>query len=105
MMTAKKTGRGGARQGAGRPAKLSYPLDGALNNTTYADPLAFLNAAMNDPKLQFRLRVDAAKAMLAYMHPKIGEGGKKEKAKDAAAKAASGKFTMVRPPSLKLIND
>jgi phage terminase small subunit len=99
-----KTGRGGARLGAGRPLKAPYPLEGALNRMTFDDPLAFLAAAMNDPSLDLRLRVDAAKSMLVYLHPRVGEGGKKDQREDAAKKAAKGKFSPARSPKLVVDN-
>lgn len=93
-----KPGRsGGARPGAGRPPKEPTILEVAA---TYKDPLKFLEAVMNDSQTDAKMRVDAAKAMLPYVHQKLGEGGKKDAAADAAKKAASGKFAPSAPPKL-----
>lgn len=88
---------GGARPGAGRPPKDKDILEIAA---TYDDPLKFLKAVMNDSATEAKMRVDAAKAMLPYVHQKLGEGGKKDAAADAAKKAGSGKFSPSAPPKL-----
>lgn len=92
-----KPGRsGGARPGAGRPPKEPDILQVAA---TYDDPLKFLKAVMNDASTDAKMRVDAAKAMLPYVHQKLGEGGKKEAKQDAAEKVAA-RFTSAPPPRL-----
>jgi phage terminase small subunit len=70
--------------------------------TTFTDPKAFLIAAMNDGRTEPKLRVDAAKALMPFVHAKVGEAGKKDAKADAAKKAAS-KFGALAPP-LKLVN-
>jgi phage terminase small subunit len=67
----------------------------------HSDPKAFLLAAMNDGELEPKLRIDAAKALMPFTHSKLGEGGKKDAAADAAKKAAN-KFTST-PPPLKVV--
>lgn len=71
----------------------------------YDDPLEFLRDVMNDPTKDILTRKDAAKSMLPYIHPKKGEGGKKD-ARNAAAKAAAGasKFGAMTPPKLVVNN-
>jgi phage terminase small subunit len=54
---------------------------------------------MNDPAAEPRARIDAAKALLPYTYPKLGEGGKKEQTADAAKKVA-GRFAAAAPPKL-----
>jgi len=70
----------------------------------HSDPMAFLKAAMNDLKLDPRMRIDAAKAMLPYTHRKLGEEGKKDERQKAAENAAKGgsKFAPP-PPPLRLV--
>ncbi|WP_186183755.1 terminase small subunit [Burkholderia gladioli] len=68
--------------------------------TNFTDPKAFLIAAMNDGRTEPKLRVDAAKALLPFMHQKLGEGGKKDAQKDAAKKAGGGRFASAAPPKL-----
>lgn len=68
------------------------------------DPKTWLLAAMKNPLLDPRQRIDAAKAALPYCHQKLGEGGKKEQKQDAAKKAAGGKFATSAPPKLVVNN-
>lgn len=71
----------------------------------YSDPLEFLKAVANDPGQDMKLRVDAAKAWVPYVHGKIGEQGKKDAKKKAAGEAvAGGKFgAPPRPPHLRVV--
>jgi phage terminase small subunit len=66
----------------------------------YSDPQDYLMAAMNDPQLETRFRMDAAKTLMPFKHPKVGEGGKKDAQKDAAKKAGGGRFASTAPPKL-----
>ncbi|MBJ9687508.1 terminase small subunit [Burkholderia vietnamiensis] len=70
---------------------------------TYKDPKDFLLAAMNDQLTEPKLRIDAAKSLMPFMHQKLGEGGKKEAQAEAAKKAAS-KFGALMPPKLVVNN-
>lgn len=81
--------------------EISLPDLGKL----YSDPLEFLEAVANDPKQDMKLRVDAAKAWVPYVHGKIGEQGKKDAKKKAAGEAlAGGKFgAPPRPPHLRVV--
>ncbi len=94
------TGRGGARAGAGRPPKAPYPLDGTLNSEAYFDPAKFLLAIVNDPAIETRLRVEAAKALLPFTHRRLNWMGKKEVQEIDAKEAGSGKFKASAPPKL-----
>lgn len=87
---------GGARPGAGRPKKTPEIIDLSVQ---YDDPEKFLRAVMNDSATDAKLRVDAAKALMPYIHVRKGEGGKKEQQADAAKKVAS-KFAAAAPPKL-----
>ena len=69
---------------------------------TFTDPKAFLIATMNDYDADAKLRVDAAKALMPFIHPRKGEGGKKEEKEDAAKKAGRGKFGAAPPPPTHL---
>lgn len=89
----------GKARGAGVPAPATtappaiegpkFDLNAALMHT---DPKAFLLAAMNDTELEEKLRIDAAKSLLPFMHKKLGEGGKKDGQADAAKAAGAGRF-------------
>jgi len=73
----------------------SFDLARAL---TFTDPKAFLIAAMNDPEAEAKLRVDAAKALMPFMHQRKGETGKKEDKQNAAEQAAAGMYGTSKPP-------
>jgi phage terminase small subunit len=66
----------------------------------HKDPKVFLLALMNDLEADVRIRADAAKALMPFMHNKLGEGGKKDQQQDAAKKIAGGKFAAAAPPRL-----
>jgi phage terminase small subunit len=70
----------------------------------HSDPKIFLLAAMNDVALDGKLRIDAAKALMPFVHGKIGEGGKKEIKQDAAKQAGTGRFASSAPPKLVVNN-
>ncbi|MCP3721740.1 terminase small subunit [Paraburkholderia sp. CNPSo 3272] len=71
--------------------------------TSFMDPKAFLIAAMNDGRTEPKLRVDAAKALMPFVHAKVGETGKKD-AKGAAAEKAANKFAALAAPKLIVNN-
>ena len=64
----------------------------------FSDPKEFLLATMNDFETDSKLRVDAAKALMPFIHPRKGEGGKKEEKENAAKFASKGKFGASLPP-------
>lgn len=66
---------------------------------TFSDPKAFLLAAMNDQETEPKLRIDAAKTLMPFVHAKVGEAGKKEQ-RDAAAKKVASRFAPAAPPKL-----
>ncbi|WP_198116915.1 hypothetical protein [Massilia rhizosphaerae] len=96
QMTGKPGRSGGARPGAGRPKKQPVTLPLAVH---YDDPLVFLKAVMNDPGTEAKMRVDAAKALMPFVHVKKGEGGKKEQ-KQADAEKVASKFSQAAAPRL-----
>lgn len=56
-----------------------------------ADPLAYLRSVWTDENEDPKLRIDAAKAAMPYVHGRIAPAGKKEdKAQAAKATASSG---------------
>lgn len=87
---------GGARPGAGRKPKEPAIL---VLAATYDDPEKFLRAVMNDSGSEAKLRVDAAKALMPYIHAKKGEGGKKE-ARQAEAQKVASRYAPAAPPKL-----
>jgi phage terminase small subunit len=92
---------GGARPGAGRPKGSLNLATREANEAAAAlpvcdDPLQWLQTLMADSRQDARLRVDAAKALLPFMHAKAGEGGKKDEANKAAKRASKASL---HPPS------
>ena len=87
---------GGVRPGAGRPKKEPTFLQLAA---TYDDPEKFLRAVMNDSGSEDKIRVDAAKALMPYVHSRKSDAGKKEQRTEAAKKVA-GRFSAAAPPKL-----
>lgn len=57
----------------------------------YDDPKDMLLDVMNMGALPIAIRADAAKQLMPYCHARIGEMGKKEKAKDKAMDVVGGK--------------
>lgn len=70
----------------------------------YEDPAEFLTDLMNNPMEDIKLRKEAAAALLPYKHKKLGEGGKKDAAQEAANKVATGRFAPKAPPKLVVNN-
>ena len=97
-------GGGGARPGAGRkpqpkePQRLDIPVP-VGETLAHKDPKVFLLALMNDYEADIKLRADAAKALMPFVHAKIEAGVKDAKA-EAAKKASGGKFGAATPPRL-----
>ena len=77
------------------PDPAGFDLSRALS---HKDPKDFLLAVMNDMGTEPKLRVDAAKALMPFVHPRRGESGKKDQAKEKADAAANGKFGARRGP-------
>lgn len=70
----------------------------------HTDPMDFLTDLMNDSSEDSRLRSDAAKALLPYVHQKKGEEGKKEAKEREAKETGAGKFALgPRPANVRPI--
>lgn len=87
---------GGARPNSGPKPKEPTILQLA---STYDDPEKFLRAVMNDSGTDAKLRVDAAKALMPFIHARKGESGKKEQ-KQADATKVAGRFSAAEAPKL-----
>jgi hypothetical protein len=87
---------GGARPGAGRKPKQPTP-------TKHNDPLDFLRAVWKGELQASPNQVKAASAALPFIHPRQGEGGKKNKRQAEAEKVAS-RFAPAAPPRLVVKN-
>ncbi|MFL1477465.1 terminase small subunit [Pseudomonas grimontii] len=64
----------------------------------HSDPKDFLLAVMNDFGSEAKLRVDAAKALMPFMHQRKGDSGKKQDKQAAAKQAGTGRFGTGAPP-------
>lgn len=71
------------------------PLNIDSLSKLYSDPMDFLRAVMNDGGEDVKLRVDAARVLMPYVHSKPGEKGKKQERQEAAEKVA-GRFSGLR---------
>ena len=56
------------------------------------DPMEYLKRVMNDPLEDPKLRADAAKALMPFIHQRQGETGKKEQKQAAAEQTNTGRF-------------
>ncbi|MFC7301008.1 terminase small subunit [Cognatiluteimonas weifangensis] len=80
----------------------------AMPRKHYDDAKQFLLDAMNLASLPIAVRGDYAKALLPYQHARMGETGKKEKAKDRAREIARNgrhKFATKQPPQLHVVKN
>lgn len=66
-------------------------------------PLDFLLTIMRDNEGDTNTRMRAAAIAAPFCHAKAGEKGKKDERKDAAEKAASGKFATPMAPKLAIV--
>lgn len=98
---------GGARPNSGPkpkpPVKLGIPVPVA-GSLAHSDPKVFLLALMNDLEADIKLRAEAAKVLMPFVHQKVGETGIKDEKAEKAKKAAAGKFGAAAPPKLVAVN-
>ena len=103
--------RGGRRPGAGRPRKLKTdaaappkqpePAGVPPPGPAAEQPLGFMLKIMNDEAAPAERRDRMAVAAAPYVHPKIGEQGKKASKNEAARTiAASTRFGAGAPPKV-----
>lgn len=75
---------------------------GELTNLA-ADPVLVLQEIMNNVSEDPKLRLEAAKALMPYVHGKVAAQGKKEE-RQGRAKEAAKKFAPSAPPKLVVNN-
>lgn len=85
------------------PAAGVDPLPPGVETPVFEDPKDLLRYAMNNPKLDIKTRIEAAKSLLPYEHQKMGETGKKEGQAQAAGKVVQGRFKQAPPPQMRLV--
>ena len=82
----------------------SKPL--VLPASDATEPRDYLLSVMQNKEIDGRFRIDAAKALLPYMYPKMGEHGKKTERQSAAHKSSQGKFAPgAAPPRLAVVKN
>lgn len=90
---------GGARPGAGRPRKtMVLPAPATANQQaapeiTDGTPAAYLLSVVNDAGAETKHRIDAAKALLPYLHARVGEQAMSKAAQSDKAALEAGKGT------------
>lgn len=70
---------------------------GTRLRASYAAPKDLLADVMNSAKFPDAARIDAARQLLPYFHPKVGEQGKKDKAKETAKDAVTRRAPLGLP--------
>ena len=99
---------GGKRAGAGRPkgsvstvpaiTVFQTAAQPVMVEAKIADPLQYLSEVMLSSPDE-KMRIEAAKAMLPYCHPKKGELGKKEtQQQEAEQTQAASPYKAAQPP-------
>jgi phage terminase small subunit len=88
---------GGARPNSGPKPKAPVYLGLSI---AFDDPEEFLRAVMNDSGSEAKLRIDAAKALMPFVHAKKGDAGKKEIRKEAAESVMKRFAAAAVPPKL-----
>lgn len=85
------------------PSAGADPLPPGADDQFFDDPKEMLRHAMNDRRLDYKTRLEAAKSLLPYEHQKMGETGKKEGQATAAGKVVQGRFKQAPPPQMRLV--
>ncbi|MGV7210490.1 terminase small subunit [Oxalobacteraceae bacterium A2-2] len=92
------TGKAAAKAPATKPERPPFDLAALLH---HSDPKAFLKAVMNEPTVDIKHRVDAAKSLMPFEHKKLGEGGKKDQQQQDAEKVGGrSRFAAAQAPRL-----
>jgi phage terminase small subunit len=99
-----RSGSGGARPGAGRkPTKKKEPEKQIVPVPSDDKDMLTLLQDIALGRIEVApIQLRAAIAAVQYTHPKVGEGGKKER-KQEAAKNSAGKFAPAAPPKLSVV--
>ncbi|MCO7634118.1 terminase small subunit [Pseudomonas guariconensis] len=85
----------------GRKVKDDPAAPEASSEVTFAttdDPRVFLTELMNADGADLRMRLEAAKTLMPYVHGKVADQGKKEQKAEAAKQAGKGRYAQGKPP-------
>jgi phage terminase small subunit len=75
-----------------------------ISETGHSDSLEFMRQVMDNPEIDIKERLRAAISLAQYEHPKVGEGGKKDRRKKEADEVASKpRFSPSAPPKLTAV--
>ncbi len=100
--------RGGARVGAGRKPKQAQDVVQSQMVTQDGDekllPLEYMLRVIRDPETDAGRRDRMAVAAAPYLHPKMGEGGKKHAEKAGVEKAKDGRYAQAGAPRMVVNN-
>lgn len=66
--------------------------------STTDDPREFLTELMNADGADLRMRLEAAKTLMPYVHGKVADQGKKDQRAEAAKQAGKGRYAQGKPP-------
>lgn len=110
LAAAKRAAKASAKPNESAPkrgaTKSKLSVSGPVGSVVspHTEPLAYMLQVMNDPEADPGRRDRMAVAAAPYMHPKVGEGGKKEQRSAAAKTAGAGRFAPAAPPKLVVSN-
>lgn len=103
--------RGGYRPGAGRKANPESVVDGddtmVFLDQHFDSAKDFFMAVINEPRLDIKIRMNAATAVIPFQEERVSEKsvGKKEKRQERALESATGgKFAVPSPPKIAVDN-
>jgi hypothetical protein len=105
--------KGGYKPGGGRPRKKALPDIPVEPSAIWVEanaepgketPLVYMLRVMNDPAADQARRDRMSIAAAPFVHPKVGEVGKKEGKQGAAKVAGTGKFAPAEAPRLVVNN-
>ena len=66
--------------------------------STTDDPREFLTELMNADGADLRMRLEAAKTLMPYVHGKVADQGKKDQRAEAAKQVGKGRYAQGKPP-------
>lgn len=97
----KKAAKAAKTVAVGRPAPAPPPAPPVFDGEfipAKMDPLEYMLSVMNNPRAEPDRRDRMAVAAAPFVHGKMGEKGKKDSRRDAAAAAGAGRFGSAPPP-------
>lgn len=81
-----------------KPESPSVDEAAEVELSTTDDPREFLTELMNADGADLRMRLEAAKTLMPYVHGKVADQGKKDQRAEAAKQAGKGRYAQGKPP-------